>query len=62
MQLDELVNEYQFRKCRGPKDAEVEELLEAFEFFCSNYVYIKHPSRGRIKFELRPAQIQTIRT
>lgn len=62
MELNDLVNEYNFRKCRGPVDGGVEELLEAFEYFCSNYVYIKHPSRGRIKFDLRPAQIQTVRT
>lgn len=61
MELNSLVNEYNFRKCRGKDDAGVEELLEAFEFFCANYVYIKHPSRGRIKLELRPAQIQTVR-
>ena len=61
MELNSLVNEYNFRKCRGKEDAGVEELLEAFEFFCANYVYIKHPSRGRIKLELRPAQIQTVR-
>ena len=61
MELNELVNEYNFRKCRGPENATTEELLEAFEFFCANYVYIKHPSMGRIKFNLRPAQISTVR-
>ena len=61
MELNDLLNEYNFRKCRGPEDADVEELLEAFEFFCNNYVHIKHPSRGRIKFELRPAQVATVR-
>lgn len=62
MELDDLLNEYNFRKCRGSDDAEVEELVEAFTFFCANYVYIKHPSKGRIKFNLRPAQVQTVRT
>jgi hypothetical protein len=62
MQLSELLNEYNYRKCRGPEDGDVEELLEAFQFFCANYVYIKHPNKGRIKFDLRPAQIQTVRS
>ena len=61
MEFNDLVNEYNFRKCRGPEEADVEQLVEAFEFFCANYVYIKHPSRGRIEFELRPAQIATVR-
>lgn len=61
MELSELVNEYNFRKCRGKEDASVDEQVEAFKFFCENYVYIKHPSKGRIKFELRDAQIETVR-
>jgi len=61
MELNELLAEYNFRKCRGPSDADNEELLEAFIYFCSNHVYIKHPSKGRIKFDLRPAQIATVR-
>jgi len=62
MEFNSLLNEYNFRKCRGPEDADVEELLEAFQYFCNNYVYIKHPNKGRILFKLRPAQIQTVRT
>jgi len=61
MQLEELVNEYQFRKCKGPQEATTEELLEAFTFFCNNYAYIKHPNKGRIQFILREAQIETAR-
>ena len=61
MQLEELVNEYNFRKCRGPEDATDEQLLEAFAFFCNNYAYIKHPSQGRIQFILRDAQMETAR-
>jgi hypothetical protein len=61
MEFNDLLNEYNFRKCRGPEEADVEQLVEAFEFFCANYVYIKHPSQGRIKFELRPAQVATVR-
>lgn len=61
MELNDLLNEYNYRKCRGPENADVEQLVEAFEFFCKNYAYIKHPSKGRIQFELRPAQIATVR-
>lgn len=62
MELTELVNEKEWRKCRGPEDATVEEQLEAFRYFCENYWHIKHPERGRIKFELREAQIETMRS
>jgi hypothetical protein len=58
--LKELVNEKEWRKCRGPENATVAEQLEAFTYFCENYWYIKHPERGRIKFELREAQIETM--
>ena len=60
MQLEELVNEYNFRKCRGKEDATTKELVEAFDFFCANYVYIKHPNKGRIQLNLRPAQKQAV--
>lgn len=62
MELRELVNEAEFRKCRGPKDGAVADQLEAFKYFCENYWYIKHPEHGRIKFELREAQIETVQT
>jgi len=35
-------------------------LLAGFIHFCENYVYIRHPERGRIKFELREAQLETV--
>jgi len=60
LELGDVINEFHYRKCRGPEGATNEELVEAFQFFCANYVYIKHPSKGRIKFDLRPAQIETI--
>jgi len=60
MQLEDLINEYNFRKCRGPENATTEQLVEAFAFFCENYVYIKHPNKGKIKFELRDAQKQAV--
>lgn len=60
MELRELLNEQDFRKCRGPENATNEELLEAFSYFCSNFWFIKHPEKGRTKFELRPAQLETV--
>jgi hypothetical protein len=60
MQLTDLVNEYNFRKCRGPEDATPAELAEAFAFFCENYAFIKHPNQGRIPFVLRDAQKETV--
>jgi hypothetical protein len=59
MQLEELLNEYNFRKCKGPEDATNEQLLEAFVFFCNNYAFIKHPNKGKIPFTLREAQSET---
>jgi len=56
MELEDLVNEYQFRRCRGKDNATPNELAESFAFFCENYVYIKHPNKGKIKFQLRDAQ------
>ena len=60
MQLEELVNEYNYRKCRGKEDATTQELVDAFDFFCANYVFIKHPNKGRIQLNLRPAQKQAV--
>ena len=61
MNLDELLNEYNFRKCRGPENATPDELAEAFAFFCENYAFIKHPNQGRIPFVLRDAQKETVK-
>ena len=61
MELSELLNEREWRRCKGPEDATIAERLEAFEYFCSHYWHIKHPERGRIKFEMREAQRETIR-
>lgn len=62
MDLNALLNEKEWRKCRGPEGATVDQQLEAFKYFCENYWYIKHPERGRIKFVLRESQQQTVRT
>lgn len=37
-----------------------EQKLAGFMFFCENFGHIKHPSRGKIPFNLRPAQIETV--
>jgi len=62
MELHELVHEREWRLCRGPEDATTNDLLVAFSHFCENYWFIKHPERGRIKFDMREAQIETIRS
>jgi hypothetical protein len=59
--LQELLDEVKFRKCRGPENATTEELVEAFSYFCSNFVYIKHPSQGKIQLNLRDAQREAVR-
>jgi hypothetical protein len=61
LSLSDLLNEKEWRRC-GPDWAAStpEELLDAFLYFCANYVFIRHPERGRIKFELREAQIETV--
>jgi hypothetical protein len=62
MELTDLLNEKEWRKCKGPEGATPEELVEAFSYFCSTYWTIRHPERGRIKFALREAQEETVRT
>ena len=61
MELTDLLNEKDWRKCKGPENATTEELVVAFSHFCSNYWHIRHPERGRIKFDMREAQIETVR-
>lgn len=62
MELSELLQEKEWRLCKGPRDATPEELVQAFTYFCSNYWSIRHPERGRILFDMREAQIETVRT
>ena len=59
MELTDLLNEREWRKCRGPENASIEELVAAFSYFCATYWTIRHPERGRIKFVLREAQEDT---
>ena len=57
--LSKLLEEREWRKCcPNTKDPKV--LLEAFRYFCSNYAYIKHPSEGRIKFDLYESQVASV--
>lgn len=59
MELTDLLNEREWRKCRGKEGASTDELVEAFSYFCATYWTIRHPERGRIKFVLREAQQDT---
>lgn len=52
---DDLIQEAEFRRCRGSDEGDV----EAFAYFCEKYAYIRHPKRGAIQFALRPAQYET---
>ena len=55
MNLDELLNEREWRRCVGGYDP-----VAGFAYFCRNYWHIKHPQDVRIKFDLRDAQEETI--
>ena len=66
LSLDDLANEAAYRRCcpkrrkgEPPQDWYKRE-SEAFQYFCNNFWYIKHPERGRIKFELFDSQIETV--
>ena len=61
MELTDLLNEKEWRKCKGSEGATTEELVAAFSHFCSTHWTIRHPERGRIKFVLREAQEETVR-
>lgn len=61
MELNQLLNEREWRLCKGPDNATLEQQVEAFAYFCANYWYIKHPEKGRILFELRDAQVNTVK-
>ena len=60
MELNELLQEAEWRKCRGADNATPQEQVAAFSYFCEKYWYVKHPERGRINFVLRPAQMGTM--
>jgi hypothetical protein len=60
--FDEFLLEIEWRKCRVPDwdKATLEEKASAFEYFCRNYWYIRHP-KGKRLFDLYDAQAETIR-
>lgn len=60
MQLTELLQEKEWRRCRGPENATNEQLAEAFNHFYYKYWYIKHPERGRIHPDERDAQKEIV--
>ncbi|QGH73523.1 MAG: terminase [Podoviridae sp. ctDWo9] len=60
MELGDLLNEKEWRKCAGDGD-DTQALLDGFSYFCETYWHIRHPERGRIKFVLRDAQMETAR-
>jgi len=62
MDLTDLLNEKEWRLCKGPDEATEDERLQAFIYFAETYWHIKHPERGRIRFELRDAQMETVRS
>ena len=59
--LEELVQEWEWRKIAPDwKTSTIQEKLDAFVYFCSKYWWIRHPERGRIKFELFDAQVESV--
>ena len=64
LSLQDAVWELEWRKCFPDwNESDNEQLLEGFRYFCETYWKIKHPdpSRGRISFVLREAQVETAR-
>lgn len=59
--LNLLLNEKEWRRCFPQGDRSVDELLDAFCHFARTYWHIRHPERGRIKFDLTSAQVEIVR-
>ena len=59
--LEELIQEREWRKI-APRweTSTLDEKIQAFTYFCATHWYIRHPERGRIHFELFPAQIEAV--
>ncbi len=57
--FQELWEEAEWRKC-APDTTDPKQLAAGFLYFCENYWHIRHPERGRIKFDLFEAQLETI--
>ena len=62
IELQDLFWEREWRKCAPTWDdtTDPEILVDAFEYWCSNYVYIRFPGKGKIKFKLRAAQREAV--
>lgn len=59
--FQDIWQEREWRKC-APRSTDPDVLLKGFIHFCENYWHIRHPERGRIKFDLYDAQIETIQS
>ena len=57
--FNDLINEREWRKC-APDSTDPQVLLKGFVYFCENYWSIRHPEKGRIRFNLFEAQIETV--
>ncbi len=55
--ITEMLREKEWRRCRGKTTQDI----DAFEYWCRNYVMIQHPERGAILFDLRPMQLDIMR-
>lgn len=58
--LDDLWNEREFRRCAALASEIPEDHLAGFLHFCEEYVYIRHPEYGRIKFAPFEAQVEAV--
>lgn len=64
--FQDLIQVREWRKCapeRRPGESQAdhnERLMAGFVHFCENYWHIRHPERGRILFDLREAQLETV--
>jgi len=58
--LEELLQEREWRRIAPSWKATDDEKLEGFRYFCSHYWWIRHPERGRIHFELFDAQVEAV--
>lgn len=60
--FQEALYEREWRKCAPDWDSTtVDQRVDAFEYWCRKYVYIRFPGKGKIPFELRDAQRDTVR-
>lgn len=60
-QLHDALHAREWQKCAPDWDTSTtRQKVEAFMYFCENYGHIKHPSKGKIPFVLRDAQMETV--